>query len=99
MNTTFEVGQIVVLQRSTAYPEYNGWLGIVVKEGRECWATNTITMEREWAYSYVVRLLIDGPDTLGFEHRFNCRPWQLRALGDVCESLETEKAEELEPTI
>ncbi len=81
MSEKFSIGEWVVLQNSTAYPEYNGWLAVVVADGRCRWSMDTRTMTYEYMFCYRVQILQQDNDNALCNGYFLCSPWQMRKLG------------------
>jgi hypothetical protein len=83
MAAQFQVGNLVILQNATTFLEYNGFLAVITDLGRYRRAMNSITMKREWHYSYKVKV-IKALDELSVDNGQLCvRPWQIRPLSDA----------------
>lgn len=97
MSNKFEVGEWVILQNGTAFPEYDGWLAEIIQSGRNGHAIDVRTMEDVWCFYYKVRLIQDGIERAPHGGEFCCRPWQLRKLGELdAEQVESARNVELE---
>ena len=74
MNETFQVGNLVVMQKATHYFEYDGLPAVIIKPLITRWCVDLNTMQRAQDEVYGVRILtLDGLEV-------SARPWQLKRL-------------------
>jgi hypothetical protein len=83
MATQFQVGNLVIMQNATAFTEYNGFLAVITDCGRYRRAMNSITMKREWAYLYKVKVIRELDELSVDNGQFCVCPWQIRPLRDA----------------
>ena len=76
MNETFQIGNLVIMQKATHYFEYDGLLAVVTKPLQTRWCMDLNTMERLADSVYGIRILTLG----GFD--VFARPWQIRRLSN-----------------
>lgn len=57
MTEQFQVGNLMILQNGTVFPEYNGFLAVVLESGRYRRAMNMLSMEREGHFLYKVKVI------------------------------------------
>ena len=75
MNETFQVGNLVIMQKATHYFENDGLPAVIIKPLATRWCLDLITMGRVQVKVYGVRILVlNGLEVFA-------RHWQLRKLG------------------
>ena len=74
MNETFQVGNLVIMQKATHYFEYDGLPAVIIKPLTTRWCVHLNTMQRAQDEVYGVRILtLEGLEVFA-------RPWQLKRL-------------------
>jgi hypothetical protein len=100
MNKTFQVGNLVIMQKGTHYFEYDDLPAVIIKPLTTRWCLDLNTMQQVQDGVYGIRILTpDGLEVLA-------RPWQLKRLvagGEKSwrarKSIKRPKYEELETEI
>ena len=74
MNETFQVGNLVIMQKATHYFENDGLPAVIIKPLATRWCLDLNTMQRVQDGVYGVRILtLNGVEV-------SARPWQLKRL-------------------